>query len=82
MRHTQSRWPVDLLVPSDRPVRPGHRRPPRTETGSGVSRRFFTQALEHGPCPTEVTTDRAPAYLRVLDEFLPAALACRRSVCE
>ena len=39
-----------------------------------ASRRFFTQALEHGPCPTEVTTDRAPAYLRVLDELLPAAL--------
>jgi len=38
-----------------------------------ASRRFVTQALEHGPRPTEVTTDRAPAHLRVLDEFLPAA---------
>jgi hypothetical protein len=38
-----------------------------------ATRRFFTQALEHGPSPTEVTTDRAPAYPRVLDELLPAA---------
>jgi transposase-like protein len=43
------------------------------ETGSGSSRRFFTGALEQAPRPTEVTTDRAPAYLRVLDELLPAA---------
>ena len=33
--------------------------------------RFFTQALDHGPPPTELSTDRAPAYPRVLDE-LPA----------
>jgi IS6 family transposase len=39
-----------------------------------ASRRFFTQALEHGSRPPEVTTDQAPAYLRVLDELLPAAL--------
>ncbi len=32
-----------------------------------ATRQFFTQALQHGPSPTEVTTDRAPAYLRVLD---------------
>lgn len=38
-----------------------------------ATRRFFTRALEHGPRPTEVTTDRAPAYPRVLDELLPAA---------
>jgi transposase, IS6 family len=38
-----------------------------------ATRRFFTQALEHGPSPREVTTDRAPAYPRVLDELLPAA---------
>jgi transposase-like protein len=37
-----------------------------------ATRRFFTQALEHGPSPTEVTTDRAPTYPRVLDELLPA----------
>jgi transposase, IS6 family len=38
-----------------------------------ATRRFFTRALEHGPRPTEVTTDRAPAYPRVVDELLPAA---------
>ena len=38
-----------------------------------ATRRFFTRALEHGLHPSEVTTDRAPAYPRVLDELLPAA---------
>jgi IS6 family transposase len=38
-----------------------------------ATHRFFTQALAHGRSPTEVTTDRAPAYPRVLDELLPAA---------
>jgi transposase, IS6 family len=38
-----------------------------------TTRRFFSRALEHGARPTEVTTDRAPAYPRVLDELLPAA---------
>jgi transposase, IS6 family len=38
-----------------------------------ATRRFFTQVLEHGPSPTEVSTDRAPAYPRVLDELVPAA---------
>jgi transposase, IS6 family len=37
-----------------------------------ATRRFFTRALEHSPRPTEVTTDRAPAYPRVVDELLPA----------
>ncbi|MGH3533851.1 MAG: IS6 family transposase [Pseudonocardiaceae bacterium] len=38
-----------------------------------ATRRFFTRALEHGTRPSEVTTDRAAAYSRVLDELLPAA---------
>ncbi len=38
-----------------------------------TSHRFFTRVLEQALQPTEVTTDRAPAYLRVLDELLPAA---------
>jgi hypothetical protein len=38
-----------------------------------ATRRFFTRALEHGLHPSEVTTDRAPTYPRVLDELLPAA---------
>jgi IS6 family transposase len=38
-----------------------------------ATRRFFTRALEHGPSPIEVTTDRAAAYPRVLDELVPVA---------
>ena len=38
-----------------------------------ATRQLFTRALEHGPSPTEVTTDRAAAYPRVLDELVPAA---------
>jgi transposase, IS6 family len=38
-----------------------------------ATRRFFMQAFEHGPPPSEVTTDRAPTYPRVLDELLPSA---------
>jgi transposase-like protein len=38
-----------------------------------ATRQFFIRALAHGPRPTEVSTDRAPAYPRVLDEVLPAA---------
>ena len=39
-----------------------------------AARRFFTRALRAGTVPAEVTTDRAPAYLRVLDELVPSAL--------
>jgi transposase, IS6 family len=38
-----------------------------------ATRRFFTRALEQGPPPAEVTTNRATAYPRVLDELVPAA---------
>jgi transposase-like protein len=38
-----------------------------------ATRRFFTLALRSGLRPTEVTTDRAPAYSRALDELVPAA---------
>jgi IS6 family transposase len=38
-----------------------------------ATRRFFTRALAHGIRPSEVTTDRAPAYQRVLEELLAAA---------
>jgi transposase-like protein len=44
-----------------------------TKRDLAATRRFFTKALEHSPSPTEVTTDRAPAYPRVLDELLPGA---------
>jgi transposase, IS6 family len=39
-----------------------------------AARRFFTRALRSGTIPTEVTTDRAPAYPRVLEELIPSAL--------
>jgi transposase-like protein len=35
-----------------------------------AARRFFIRA---GTVPTEVTTGRAPAYPRVLDELIPSA---------
>ena len=37
-----------------------------------ATRRFFTRALNYGPRLTEVTTDCAPTYPRVLDELLPS----------
>ncbi len=39
-----------------------------------AARTFFARALAAGVVPVEVTTDRAPAYPRVLDELVPAAL--------
>jgi len=38
-----------------------------------AARAFFTRAMRCGPAPVEVTTDRAPVYPRVLDEFAPDA---------
>jgi transposase, IS6 family len=38
-----------------------------------AARAFFTRARAYGPAPVEVTTDRAPVYPRVIDEFVPAA---------
>jgi transposase, IS6 family len=40
---------------------------------STAARRFFTRALAVAPAPAELTTDRARAYLQVLDELLPTA---------
>ncbi len=39
-----------------------------------AARRFFTRALRAGTVPAEVTTDRAPAYPRVLEELVPSAM--------
>ncbi len=39
-----------------------------------AARRFFTRALRAGMIPAEVTTDRAAAYPRALDELIPSAL--------
>jgi transposase, IS6 family len=38
-----------------------------------ATRRFFIRALTSAGRPTEVTTDRAPTYPRVLDELVPEA---------
>lgn len=39
-----------------------------------AAKAFFARTLTVGVVPTEVTTDRAPAYPRVRDEYLPAAM--------
>ncbi len=39
-----------------------------------VARKVFTRALALGAVPVEVTRDRAPAYPRILDELMSAAL--------
>ncbi len=38
-----------------------------------AARTFFARALATGAVPVEVTTDRAPAYPRALDELIPTA---------
>ena len=40
---------------------------------ASAARRFFIRALRQAPRPVEVTTDKAPVYLRVLDDLLPSA---------
>ena len=40
---------------------------------AAAARAFFARALRLGPDPVEVTSDRAPVYPRVIDEFVPAA---------
>ena len=44
---------------------------------AAAARAFFARALSYGPVPSEITTDRAPVYPRVLNEALPAALHVR-----
>jgi transposase-like protein len=44
-----------------------------TRRDGPAARRFFTRALEFGIAPSEIMTDRAPVYPRVLDEMTPAA---------
>jgi transposase-like protein len=44
-----------------------------TRRDRAAARAFFAPALRHSPAPTEVTTDRAPVYPRVVDEHVPAA---------
>ena len=62
-----------LRVSGGRPVWAGHRCAGVGEAGHGGTRRFFTRALEHGPSPTEVITDKAAVYPPVLEELTPDA---------
>ena len=39
-----------------------------------AARRFFTRALAGATSPTEVTTDRATACPRIVEDMLPGAL--------
>ena len=39
-----------------------------------AARRFFTRALAGATSPTEVATDRAPAYPRIVEDMLPGAV--------
>ena len=39
-----------------------------------AARRFFTRALAGATAPAEVTTDRAPAYPRIVEDMLPGAV--------
>ncbi len=48
---------IDVLLPTRRDL--------------AAARRFLTPALRAGTVPAEVTTDRAPAYPRVLGELVP-----------
>jgi IS6 family transposase len=64
---------VDLPVPGNRPVRQVIDVLASDKRDSAATRGFFIHALAHAPRPSEVSTDRAPAYLGVLDELLPAA---------
>jgi IS6 family transposase len=45
-----------------------------TRRDLAAARVFFTRALGTGSVPVEVTTDKAPAYPRLVDELVPAAL--------
>ena len=38
-----------------------------------AARRFCTRALAAATSPTEVSTDRAPAYPRIVEDMLPDA---------
>jgi transposase, IS6 family len=64
---------VDLPIPRHRPVRQVIDVLVSEKRDLAATHRFFTRVLEHRVPPTEVSTDRAATYPRVLDELLPAA---------
>ena len=61
-KHRIKVWTMVLPVPGYRSVRPSHRHPGHQKGELEATRQFFTRALKHGPSPTDVTTDRAPAH--------------------
>jgi IS6 family transposase len=64
---------VDFPVPGDRPARTGIDVWLSRNRDLAAARSFFSQAPALGTVPVEVTTDRALAYPRILDEFVPGA---------
>jgi hypothetical protein len=64
---------MGVSVSGDRSVRPVHRRAGFPEADLVATRQFFIRALDHGPSPTEVSTDRPSTYPRVIEELIPAA---------
>jgi transposase, IS6 family len=44
-----------------------------TRRNAAAARSFFARVLRVGPSPSEVVTDRAPAYPRVIDDLAAAA---------
>jgi transposase-like protein len=44
-----------------------------TRRDAAAARAFFDRALRLGPSPSEVVTDRAPVYPRIVEELEPAA---------
>ena len=44
-----------------------------TRRDAAAAQRLFTHARRFGPAPTEVVTDRAPVYPRIVAELQPAA---------
>jgi IS6 family transposase len=70
----EGRRPLKLPVPraSTSPGRSSTSSPANAATAP-LARALFTPALTPGPSPVEVTTDRAPLYPRVLDQFAPSA---------
>ena len=70
-----ARWPRQLLVPGGF-FQAGEVAAVQVlgQHVSDLLGRFFIRALDHGPAPVEVTTDKAGPYLRVLDELVPTAL--------
>src|SRR4051812_28531281 len=69
----EGRRPLDVPLPGGRSAWPGDRRPGLATPGRSCGAGVLTRALTHGRLPVEVTTDRAPVYPRVIEEFVPAA---------